>query len=98
MNDGQFLAVCDEAFDQIESLLDTLQAEGANFEYASGTEGVLEIELGNGAHVMINRHVAAREIWVAEPGGGFHFGYGEAGWVDTRSGVDLFNHLRRLLA
>jgi CyaY protein len=52
--------------------------------------GVLEIEFEDGSKMVINRHGAAREIWVAARSGGFHFRYDGSAWRDTREGKELF--------
>ena len=64
-----------------------LQAKGA---------GVLEVEFDNGSKIIINRHVAAREIWVAAVSGGFHFRHDGRLWRDTRDGTELFAAVSRL--
>jgi len=53
--------------------------------------GVLEIEFEDGSKMVINRHGAAREIWVAAKSGGFHFRFDGNAWRDTRSGAELFS-------
>lgn len=58
--------------------------------------GVLEVEFEDGSKMVINRHGAAREIWVAAKSGGFHFRYDGSGWRDTRDGGELFAAVSRL--
>jgi len=58
--------------------------------------GVLEIEFDDGSKMVINRHGAAREIWVAAKSGGFHFRYDGNAWRDTRDGAELFAAVSRL--
>ena len=58
--------------------------------------GVLEIEFEDGSKMVINRHGAAREIWVAAKSGGFHFRYDGNAWRDTRDGAELFAAVSRL--
>ena len=62
---------------------------------AKGT-GVLEIEFEDGSKMIINRHGAAREIWVAARSGGFHFRHDGTAWRDTRDGSELFAAVSRL--
>ena len=64
-----------------------VQAKGA---------GVLEVEFDNGSKIIINRHAAAREIWVAAVSGGFHFRHDGRLWRDTRDGTELFAAVSRL--
>ena len=58
--------------------------------------GVLEIEFANGSKMIINRHAAAREIWVAAVSGGFHFRHDGSLWRDTRDGAELLEKLAQL--
>ena len=62
---------------------------------AKGT-GLLEIEFEDGSKMIINRHGAAREIWVAAKSGGFHFRHDGSAWRDTRDGTELFAAVSRL--
>jgi CyaY protein len=59
---------------------------------------VLEIEFADGSKLIINRHTAAREIWVAAKSGGFHFRHAGNRWHDTRDGTELYAALSRLVS
>jgi CyaY protein len=48
--------------------------------------------------MIINRHAAAREIWVAAKSGGFHYRHDGTAWRDTRDGDELFAALSRLVS
>jgi CyaY protein len=48
--------------------------------------------------MIINRHAAAREIWVAARSGGFHFRWDNGAWRDTREGTELFAALSKLVS
>ena len=80
------LAALERAFEQSAPDLD-LQAKGA---------GMLEIEFDDGSRMVINRHTAAREIWVAARSGGFHFRHHGGAWRDARDGSELFDVVSRL--
>lgn len=60
--------------------------------------GVLELVFEDDTRIIVNRHSAAREIWVAAKSGGFHFRPVEGGWVDTRSGRPLRAAIDELLS
>jgi CyaY protein len=83
------------ALEAIERALEQAALE-ADFELKEG--GILEIEFEDGAKMIVNRHGAAREIWVAARSGGFHFRWDGAAWRDTRSGEELFAALSELLS
>jgi CyaY protein len=77
---GAALAALERAFEAAAPDAD-VQTKGS---------GVLEIEFVDGSKMVINRHGAAREIWVAARSGGFHFRYDGTAWRDTRDGTELF--------
>jgi CyaY protein len=70
--------------------------EDLDFELKEG--GILEIEFDDGTKIIVNRHGAAREIWVAARSGGFHYRWDGAGWRDTRDGTELFAALSKLVS
>jgi CyaY protein len=80
------IAALERAFERSAPDLD-LQTKGS---------GVLEVEFEDGSKMVINRHGAAREIWVAARSGGFHFRHDGAAWRDSRDGSELFESVSRL--
>src|SRR6267142_2588909 len=95
MDEAQFTALAERALERIEAALEECGVD-ADVERKEG--GVLEIEYADGSRMVINRHGAAREIWVAAPSGGFHFRWDGATWRDTREGTELFPALSRLVS
>jgi CyaY protein len=95
MDERQFEALAGEALRSIARALDQSGVD-ADFELKEG--GVLELEFGNGSKIIVNRHGAAREIWVAARSGGFHFRWDGSAWRDTRDGAELFAALSKLVS
>ena len=95
MDERQFEALAGEALRSIERALDQSGVD-ADVELKEG--GVLELEFGNGSKIIVNRHGAAQEIWVAARSGGFHFRWDGAVWRDTRDGAELFAALSKLVS
>ena len=95
MDERQFEALAAQALNRIERALDESGID-ADVELKEG--GVLELEFDNGSKIIVNRHGAAREIWVAARSGGFHFRMQDGEWRDTRSGEELFASLTRIVA
>jgi CyaY protein len=93
MDDREFNALADDALARIEAALEATGAE-VDFELAPG--GVLEIEFADRSKIIVNRHGAAREIWVAARAGGFHFRWDGAAWRDTRDSAELMEKLSAL--
>ena len=95
MDERNFDTLAAATLDRIEQSLEA-SAVDADFELKEG--GVLEVEFPDGSRMVINRHGAAREIWVAAPSGGFHFRWQNGAWRDTRDGSELFAALSRLVS
>ena len=95
MNEREFEALAGEALARIERALDQSGIE-ADVELKEG--GVLELEFDNGSKIIVNRHGAAREIWVAARSGGFHYRWDGSAWRDTRDGTELFAALSKLVS
>ena len=94
MDEAQFEAAAASALDSLERALETL--DDIDFELKPG--GIVEIEFDDASKIIVNRHGAAREIWVAARSGGFHYRYDGSTWRDTRSGEELFAALSELLS
>ena len=95
MDEREFEARAASALERIELALDESGVD-ADVELKEG--GVLELEFDDGSKIIVNRHGAAREIWVAARSGGFHFRWDGAAWRDTRDGSELFAALSKLVS
>ena len=95
MTEGEFDKLAGQA---LEGLRDALEASGSEADLQEKGEGVIELEFDDGSKMVINRHGAAREIWVAARAGGFHFRWQDGAWRDTRDGTELFAALSRLVS
>jgi CyaY protein len=95
MNETEFEALAGAALESIER---SLEASGADADFELKAGGILEIEFDDGSKIVINRHAAARQIWVAARSGGFHFRWDGAAWRDTRDGSELFAALSELVS
>ena len=90
-----FDALADAALEQIQRALD---ASGVDADIEAKADGVIELEFEDGSRMVINRHRAAREIWVAAPSGGFHYRWDGSAWRDSRDGGELFSALSKLVS
>jgi CyaY protein len=95
MNETDFEALAGKALQSVERALEESGVD-ADFELKEG--GVLELEFGDGSKIIVNRHGAAREIWVAARAGGFHFRWDGVAWRDTRDSTELFAALSKLVS
>jgi CyaY protein len=95
MNDSEFNALADAALKQIEA---GLERSGADIDFEMVAEQVLEIEFADGSKIIVNRHDAAQEIWVAARSGGFHYRWDGRRWLDTRRDEELIAALSKLIS
>jgi CyaY protein len=99
MDEREFTLAADAELLRIESALEVASESGAvEFDFETKPGGVIEIECEDGSKIIVNRHGAAREIWVAARSGGFHFRPQDGRWVGTRDGEELMAALARTLS
>jgi CyaY protein len=92
MNEAEFDRLASATLQAIEQ---RLEASGVDADFEQKEGGVLEVEFADGSKLIVNRHAAAREIWLAARSGGFHFRWDGSAWRDTRDGTELFAALSR---
>ena len=101
MDEREFLLVADAELARIEGALDRLQSDDTfDFDYELKPGGIIEITCEDDSKIIINRHAAAREIWLAARSGGLHFSPPATeggGWVSARTAEDLVSALSRCL-
>jgi len=95
MNDSEFNTLADTALKQIETALERIDAD---LDFAMVSAGVLDIEFADGSKIIVNRHGAAKEMWVAARSGGFHFRWDGSSWRDTRDNAELMTALSALVS
>ena len=93
MTESEFESLSGAALAALES---AIEAALPDADLQTKGSGVLEIEFDDGSKMVINRHAAAREIWVAAKSGGFHFRHDGTQWRDTRDGTELFAAISKL--
>ena len=86
MTESEFLDVSDAVFAQIEMALDDVEFDVDTLRAGN----VLEIEFEDGSKVIVNRHAANQEIWLAARSGGYHYRLIDAQWINTRGDGELF--------
>lgn len=95
MNDTEFEALSTQALEGIER---ALEASGVDADFELKEGGVLEVEFADRSKIIVNRHGAAREVWVAARSGGFHFRWDGNSWRDSRDQAELFAVLSKLVS
>ena len=95
LNDADFERLATSALQRVEA---ALEASGLDADFELKEGGVLEIEFADRSKIIVNRHGAAKEIWVAARSGGFQFRWDGASGRDTRDGTELFAALSKLVS
>lgn len=95
MTDGEFESMADATLATLERALERAVPHA---DVLAKGSGLLELEFEDGSKIVINRHTAAREIWVAAKAGGFHFRRLGETWRDSRNDAELFEALSRLVS
>jgi CyaY protein len=95
MEEREFNLLADRMLASIEDAIDGC---GADVDLEVKPGGVLELEFDDGSKIIINRHSAAREIWVAARSGGYHFRPEGGRWIGTRDGEELMTAIARCMA
>lgn len=95
MNDNEFNTLAEAALKDIEA---GLEASDADLDFAMVSAGVLEIEFADRSKIIVNRHAAAKEMWVAAKSGGFHYRWDGSVWLDTRDNSELMAALSKLVS
>ena len=99
MDEREFTLAADAELSRIEAALETASCNGpAEFDFETKPGGIIEIEFENGSKIIVNRHAAAREIWLAAKSGGFHFRPEAGRWLGTRDGEELMAALSRTVS
>lgn len=94
MSGTDFEARAQAALDRLRATLES----DPDLDVEEKSDGVIEVSLDDGSKVIVNRHSAAQEIWVAARSGGFHFRWDGAAWRNTRDGSELFAAVEGLIA
>ena len=99
MDEQEFMAAADVELARIEAALEAASDSGAaDFDFELKPGGIIEIEFENGSKIIVNRHAAAREIWLAAKSGGCHFRPDGGRWLGTRDGEELMAALSRAVS
>ena|SRR6185369_11174272 len=97
LTESEFIAAADATLTAIGEAIDRALADSDDDLDWTIRDGILTIECDDGSKLIVNRHVANREIWVAARAGGYHYRSSGGLWRDTRSGDELGGAFAALL-
>jgi iron-sulfur cluster assembly protein CyaY len=86
----------ERAFPELNALVEALDAFPDEL-FAELAGDVLTVEFNDQARYVINSHLAARQIWLAAERSAWHFDPTDAGWIDRKSGAELWAKVSELI-
>lgn len=93
MNDSEFINHSDAVFSRIEQAV-----EDSGLDVDTLRQGnVLQLEFDNGSTIIVNRHEAQHELWIAAKSGGYHFAWRDDAWRSTRDDTEFFTVLAEVI-
>src|SRR3989442_1136059 len=96
MSPSEFDSLADATLERIAR---AVEESGADCDCEpKGSQSQSELEFADGSRIVVKRHSAAGQIWVAARSGGYHFRWNGSDWVDTREGGELFAALSKLVS
>lgn len=95
MKPADFEALAAEALEQVRAAIESTDLD---VDVEAKGDGVLELAFDDGSKIVVNRHSAAGEVWIAARQGGFHLRWDGSTWRDTREGRELFALLSKLVS
>jgi iron-sulfur cluster assembly protein CyaY len=95
MSPSEFESLADAMLERIAS---AVEESGVDCDCEPKGSGVLELEFADASRIVVNRHSAAQEIWVAAKSGGYHFRFDGSVWVESREKRELLALLSELIA
>lgn len=91
---NDYYELIDTTFEWVES---ALEAFPEDIDIRSA-EGVINATFENGVVFVFSRQPPTEQLWLATPGGGFHYEWRDNVWTDTKTGERFQAVLVRELA
>ncbi|HLS86374.1 MAG TPA: iron donor protein CyaY [Burkholderiales bacterium] len=95
MRPSNFEALAEEALEHVRA---AIEATDLDVDVEEKGDGVIELGFADGSKIVVNRHSAAGELWIAAREGGFHLRWNGEAWRDTRENRELFALLSKLVS
>jgi CyaY protein len=94
VTDKEFQTLADAALQRVVEALIDVDDLGVD-----DMHDTIRIEFPDRRKLIMNRHTAAKQIWLAAPTGAWHFAPDATGatWTDVRTGAELHAQLEQLI-
>lgn len=96
VTESEFMVQVDETLQRIEEILDEAESD---LDYETNG-GMMTVKCENGSQIIFTRQPPLKQLWLALPGGGFHFDYDlDSGqWKRDSDGASLNDMLGKAFA
>ena len=94
MTESEFQSQADATLAAIERAIEAVDIDAE----VDRSGGVLTLEFADAGKIVVNKQAPKQQIWIAARSGGFHFGWSEGTWRDTRDGRELFAALSAIVS
>lgn len=80
---ARYYECIEDTFEDVENRLEALESDPD----ITVAEGVINVMFANRVVFVFSRQPAVEQLWLATPGGGFHFVWHESreDWIDTKT-------------
>jgi CyaY protein len=91
MAGNRYYELIEDTFERVEMALESLPDDVD----ISSAEGVINATFSNGVVFVFSRQPPTEQLWLATPGGGFHYAWHDTqtDWLDTKSGESFYTFL-----
>jgi CyaY protein len=94
MTDSEFHAQAEATLAAIERAIEAVDVDAE----IDRSGGVLTLDFAQAGKIVVNLQAPMQQIWIAARSGGFHFGWTNGNWRDTRDGRELFAALSAIVS
>jgi CyaY protein len=95
MTDSEFMDRAERLLKAVEACCDRINDESTADIDNQRTGGMITLAFANRSQIIINLQKPLHEIWLAAKGGGFHYQFDGAQWLDTKGQGEFFASLTR---
>ena len=93
MTDSEFMDCAERVLKSVEASCDRINDDGDGDIDNQRTGGMITLVFANRSQMVINLQKPLHEIWLATKGGGFHYQFDGAQWMDTKGQGEFFASL-----
>lgn len=94
MDNSEYLQYIEAILDKIDETLDGLDLD---IDLEMG-DGKLVITFDDNQQYILSRQIVTQQLWLAEPGGGWHYDLKDGQFICDKRGVNIFKTLETLIS